>query len=112
VTLNPRAGEDLLPELETSAMNSKGIQEMSSAPTSAKTNAMAIVSLVTSILGISLVGVITGHIAMSQIKKTGEQGNGLAVAGLIIGYIGTVTWVLLWAFFGTLFLVALGLSGA
>lgn len=85
---------------------------MSSAPTSAKTNAMAIVSLVTSILGISLVGVITGHIAMSQIKKTGEQGNGLAVAGLILGYIGTVAWVLLWVSFGTLFLVALGLSGA
>ena len=84
---------------------------MSSAPTSSKTNAMAIVSLVTSILGISLVGVITGHIGMSQIKKTGEQGNGLAVAGLIIGYIGTVAWVIAWVLFGTLFLVALGLSG-
>lgn len=84
---------------------------MSSAPTSAKTNAMAIVSLVTSILGISLVGVITGHIAMSQIKKTGEQGNGLAVAGLIIGYIGTVLWLIAWAVLGTTWLAILSLTG-
>jgi peptidyl-prolyl cis-trans isomerase B (cyclophilin B) len=53
----------------------------------AKTNVLAIVSLVTSILGISLVGVITGHIGLSQIKKTGESGRGLGIAGLIIGYL-------------------------
>ncbi|MEY3029021.1 MAG: hypothetical protein RL198_418 [Actinomycetota bacterium] len=79
---------------------------MSSAPTSAKTNAMAIVSLVTSILGLSLIGVITGHIGMSQIKKTGEQGNGLAVAGLVIGYIGVAAWLLFWFAFGGLVLLA------
>ena len=79
---------------------------MSSAPTSAKTNAMAIVSLVTSILGLSLIGVITGHIGMSQIKKTGEQGNGLAVAGLVIGYIGVAAWLLFWFAFGGLLLLA------
>ena len=54
----------------------------------AKWNVLAIVSLVTSLLWISLVGVITGHLALSQIKKTGEQGHGLALAGVIIGYVG------------------------
>ena len=54
----------------------------------AKWNVLAIVSLVTSLLWISLVGIITGHIALSQIKKTGEQGRGLALAGTIIGYVG------------------------
>ncbi|MGR2753054.1 DUF4190 domain-containing protein [Agromyces arachidis] len=58
----------------------------SGAPASQKTNVLAIVSLVSSFL-IPLVGIITGHIALSQIKKTGEQGRGLAVAGLIIGYV-------------------------
>ena len=53
-----------------------------------KFNVLSIISLVTSILGISLVGVITGHIGMSQIKKTGEKGRGLALWGLIIGYLG------------------------
>jgi hypothetical protein len=56
-----------------------------------KTNTLAIISLVTSILwGTALVGIITGHIAMSQIKRTGESGRGLALAGVIIGYAGIV----------------------
>lgn len=65
------------------------------APAGAKTNTLAIISLVASLLGLAtgigfLVGIICGHIALGQIKKTGEQGRGLAVAGLIIGYIGIV----------------------
>jgi len=63
------------------------------APASQKTNVLAIVSLVSSFF-ISLVGIITGHIALSQIKKTGEQGRGLAIAGLIIGYIGLVVGII------------------
>ena len=54
----------------------------------AKWNVLAIVSLVTSLLWISVVGIITGHLALSQSKKTGEQGHGLALAGTIIGYVG------------------------
>ena len=56
------------------------------APATQKTNVLAIVSLVSSFF-ISLVGIITGHIALSQIKRTGENGRGLAIAGLIIGYV-------------------------
>ena len=54
---------------------------------SARTNVLAIVSFVTSIVGFGLVGVITGHIGLSQIKRTREQGRGLALAGVIIGYV-------------------------
>jgi len=60
-----------------------------------KTNVLAIVSLIASIAGIvifwfigSVVGVICGHISLNQIKRTREEGRGLAVAGLIVGYIG------------------------
>lgn len=71
-----------------------------SAPLVAKTNTLAIVSLITSILWFpAVVGVITGHIAISQIKRTGESGRGLAIAGLIIGYLaiaGSVVWMLIW----------------
>lgn len=56
----------------------------------AKWNVLSIVSLVTSIVGLSLVGIITGHISLSQIKKTGEQGNVLAIIGLVLGYLGFV----------------------
>lgn len=77
-----------------------------------KTNTLAIVSLVASlsslVLGItSIVGIITGHIALSQIKKTGENGRGLALGGLIAGYVltalGLLAVILLIAFWGVLF---------
>jgi len=34
-----------------------------------------------------LVAVVTGHVARHQIKRTGEAGGSLALAGLIGGYI-------------------------
>lgn len=82
-----------------------------------KTNTLAIVSLVASlsslILGItSIVGIITGHIALSQIKKTGENGRGLALGGLISGYVltalGIIALILLAVFWG--FLIQEGFS--
>ena len=57
-----------------------------------KYNALAIVSLVSAFF-ISLVAVITGHIALSQIKRTGELGRGLAIAGLVLGYLGILATI-------------------
>jgi len=68
------------------------------APAEQKTNVLAIVSLVSAFF-ISIVAVITGHIALKQIAQTGENGRGLALAGLIIGYVGlaaTVIVVIIW----------------
>jgi hypothetical protein len=56
-------------------------------------NGMAIGSLVTSVIGLSLIGVILGHIALSQIKRTGEQGNVLAIVGVVLGYLGILAWI-------------------
>jgi hypothetical protein len=47
---------------------------------------LAIVAFVGSFF-VSLVGIICGHIALGQIKRTGEKGRGFALAGLIIGYV-------------------------
>lgn len=58
-------------------------------PLEPKYNVLAIISLVSAFV-ISLAAIITGHIALSQIKKTGEKGRGLALAGVILGYIGIV----------------------
>ncbi|MCL2423981.1 MAG: DUF4190 domain-containing protein [Micrococcales bacterium] len=52
-----------------------------------KTNGLAIASLICSLLGMSLLGIIFGHIAVRQIRQTGDGGEGMAKAGLIIGYI-------------------------
>lgn len=61
-------------------------------PAAPPTNTLAVVSLVSSlatfVLGITaIVGVITGHMALGQIRRTGEGGRGMALAGLIIGYV-------------------------
>lgn len=60
-----------------------------------KTNVLAIVSLVAALVGIfiipfigSVVAVITGHMSLSQIKRTGENGRGMGLAGTIVGYVG------------------------
>jgi hypothetical protein len=64
-----------------------------------KNNGMALAALISScvavfICGIGFIlGVIFGHIALSQIKQTGEGGRGMAVAGLVIGYIGIVVMI-------------------
>jgi len=52
-------------------------------------NVLAIVSFVSAFF-LSLVAVITGHMALGQIKRTAEKGRGLAIAGLVLGYAGIV----------------------
>jgi uncharacterized protein YacL len=64
------------------------------APAPAKTNALAIAALISSFF-ISLVGVVLGHVALNQIKTTGEGGRGLAIAALVIGYVSIVVYSIL-----------------
>lgn len=58
-----------------------------------RTNTPALLSLIFGILGTGLVAVILGHVAKSQIRRTGEQGSGMATAGLVLGYIGLVAGI-------------------
>lgn len=50
------------------------------------TNSMAVAALISAFV-VPLLAVIFGHIARSQIRRTGEQGAGMALAGLILGYL-------------------------
>ncbi|QCR44661.1 hypothetical protein C1N91_15115 [Curtobacterium sp. SGAir0471] len=69
-----------------------------------KTNTMAILSIVFSgVAGLSLLtfvfaffavlagpaGAILGHLALGKTKATGESGRGLALAGIIVGWVAT-----------------------
>ena len=62
----------------------------------APTNRLAIASLVCGVgqlvafFPAGIAAIITGHMARREIRETGEQGDGMARAGLILGYIGTV----------------------
>ena len=55
---------------------------------------MAILSLVLRVRLRRRSASILGHIAKRQIAQTGEEGDGLATAGLVIGYIVTGLTVL------------------
>ncbi|WP_018351525.1 DUF4190 domain-containing protein [Longispora albida] len=57
------------------------------------TNTMAILSLVFAFV-FAPVGIVLGHMAKKQIAQTGEDGDGLATAGLVCSYIFTGLWVL------------------
>lgn len=78
-------------------------------PPAAPTDGMAIASLVCGIFGIVLtcslpgLGVVTGvpaiicgHMSMKRIRESNSQiqGNGMAMAGLITGYIGTAIFLI------------------
>ncbi len=59
------------------------------------TNGMAVAALICGIaqfFGFWLLGtipaVVLGHMARTRIRQTGEQGAGMALAGLILGYVG------------------------
>jgi hypothetical protein len=60
----------------------------------APTNGLAIASMIISILGFGPIGAIMGHIARKQIRERGEQGDGFALAGIIVGWVTTGIWVL------------------
>jgi hypothetical protein len=93
------------------------------APVAASTSTQAVVSLVAGITSwlllpfvAGLVAIVCGHMARSEIARSGGrlEGDGLAVAGLLLGWINVVMCVLTIAaivlFFGGLAFV-LGMLG-
>lgn len=58
------------------------------APPPRTTNGLAIAALVTAFI-MGPVAIVLGVIARRQIRETGEDGDGLALAGLIIGIVKT-----------------------
>ncbi|MEU5880390.1 DUF4190 domain-containing protein [Spirillospora sp. NPDC047279] len=67
------------------------------APRPAGTNGLAIASLVLGILWLcwigSIVAIVTGFIALGQIRRTGQSGRGLAIAGIVLGVLGVLTGI-------------------
>ena len=51
------------------------------------TSGLAIASLVLGILGVSILAIIFGFVALSQVKKGKRVGRGLAISGLVLGFV-------------------------
>ena len=66
-----------------------------------RTNGLAVASLACGIGQVffwflaAIPAVVLGHMARRQIRQTGEDGAGMALAGLVLGWIGIVLTVLL-----------------
>jgi len=60
-----------------------------------QTSGMAVASLVLGLVWFFWVGsvlaVVFGHLALAECQREGKQGQGMAVAGLVLGYIGVAT---------------------
>ncbi len=76
------------------------------APPARPNNSMAVAALIIACLGVvglcvyglggivGTVGAILGHVARRQIRESGEAGDGLALAGIIVGWIATGVFVI------------------
>jgi hypothetical protein len=79
-----------------------------------KTEQLAVLSLIFSVLGLfgfccglflagGVAGIVCGHIALSRIKANPElEGHGLALTGVIIGYLAVAGWLIWILLFGGL----------
>lgn len=90
------------------------------------TNESAVASLVFSLIGAVLavlslavipllilaflfevIAIIAGHVAKRGIRLSGQRGDGLATAGLIIGYLGVIPGVIMMiVFIGTMIAIS------
>ena len=67
---------------------------------SQRTNRLAVAALVCGVGQLvafwpaTILAIVLGHKARREIRQTGEQGDGLAQAGIILGYIGLALTVL------------------
>jgi hypothetical protein len=69
-------------------------------PVARSTSALATGALVCGILEIFTAGmtgipaVVLGHMARNEIRETGKRGDGMAIAGLILGYLAIAVWLI------------------
>jgi len=113
VSGQPVSGQPMSPQ--AAPYGGYGYPAYTPAPATPSTNGLAIAALVCSLVGFATcitfpVGAILGHISRKQIRERGEGGDGMALAGIIIGWIGTVLFIGLIILYIALIAVAVGTS--
>lgn len=77
-----------------------------------RTNGKAIASMVCGVLCVATGGltglpaVILGHLAQSEIRRTGEGGDGFALTGLVLGWLSVAGWAVFLSLVALLAVVA------
>ena len=75
------------------------------------TNGMAIAAMVLGIVGVcnpvGVLGLIFGLVAKRQIRERGDQGDGFAVTGIVLGWIGVAS-LIFWILYIVVVITAIG----
>jgi hypothetical protein len=88
----------LTADLPTGAMPMAWPVPVYQPPVSTSTNSLARASLILGVaeffsMGLTAVpAVICGHVAKREMKLSGQRGEGLATAGLVLGYMAIIFW--------------------
>ena len=62
-------------------------------PPRPRTEPTAVAALVTGVLALGPVALVLGLVARRRVARRGTRGGGLAVAGIVLGALGTLAWV-------------------
>lgn len=64
-----------------------------------ETDGYAVASLIAGVVGVPVVPIVLGVMARNRINESGgmKEGNGLAIAGIILGVIQLLIWVVVFA---------------
>lgn len=77
-----------------------------------ETNVLAIIALIASCVGFQIPGIVMGYIALSQIKKSGEGGHGLALAAVIVGWALLAVVIVLIVVYVVFIFFVIGIAGS
>ncbi|MBK0419741.1 DUF4190 domain-containing protein [Leucobacter sp. CSA1] len=81
--------------------------QASQATTLGATNTFAFLAILFGFI-FPILGIIFGHMGLGQVKRTGDAGRGLALTGLIVGYVFTGLLLLFWVLYFGFIAVAIG----
>jgi hypothetical protein len=113
VSGQPISGQPMSPLPSAAPYGGYGYPAYAPVAATPSTNGLAIASLICSLVGFATcitfpVGAILGHVARKQIRERGEGGDGMALAGIIVGWIGTVLFIGLIIFYIVIIIAAVG----
>ncbi|MHA3684315.1 DUF4190 domain-containing protein [Leucobacter sp. HY1908] len=83
----------------------------SSNTTLGATNTFAFLAIIFAFV-VPLAGIIFGHMGLSQIKRNGDAGRGIALTGLIISYAAFVSLLLFFLFYALVIFAFIGAVGS
>ena len=90
-------------------MTGAAYQPMAQPGISRRTNTMAVTALVLGVIQFvgwiivlpgllaAILAIVLGFVSMKQMRRSGESGRGLAIAGVILGFLGILVGAILFA---------------